>query len=82
MSNLYALAEYSHIFENCAKCLCAMCADFYVGFRACPICYYMKGNAVKKYCRSFCPNGVDWQIKEWYRQDKVIKDPFFNTVFP
>ncbi len=82
MSNLYALAEYSHIFENCAKCLCAMSADFYVGCRACPICYYMKGNAVKKYCRSFCPNGVDWQIKEWYRQDKVIKDPFFNTVFP
>ncbi len=82
MSNLYALAEYSHIFENCAKCLCAMCADFYVGCRACPICYYMKGNAVKKSCRSFCPNGVDWQIKEWYRQDKVIKDPFFNTVFP
>lgn len=77
----YILAENRQIFDNCEKCLCAMCANFFVGCRACPICYYLKGIAVKKYCRSFCPNCVDWQIKEWYRQDRVIKDSVFNTVF-
>lgn len=82
IEEFYILAEYRQICDNCGKCLCSMCADFYVGCRACPICYYLKGNAVIKYCRSFCPNGVDWRIKDWYRQNEVIKDSVFNTVFP
>jgi len=78
----YIIPENNHIFENCGKCLCIMCFNFYNGCRACPICYHLKGIAVKKYCCGFCPNGVDWRIRDWYRQNEVIKDSVFNTVFP
>lgn len=80
---LYILPEYMHPFENCQKCLCAMCDEFYKsGCRACPMCYYLGGIVAVKYCRFFCPCGVDLQVKDWYRQDEVIQNPNFNTVFP
>ncbi len=73
---LYSLPENFHIFENCGKCLCAMCKYFYLSAcRACPFCYYLKGAAVVKYCRFFVPNSADWIVQDWYELDNVTYPP-------
>lgn len=76
-NDLYILPESFHPFNNCQKCLCMMCADFYIGgCRACPFCYYLGGKVAVKYCRFFVPHCAPWQVKAWYRG--YFKDEFNN----
>lgn len=75
MLDLYILPEYVQPFKSCSSCLCAMCFYFYRGCRACPFCYYLYGAACVKFCDEFVPSMLPWQLREWFEQDRVIKDP-------
>lgn len=73
---LYFSDPESFPFKSCLSCLCAMCFKKPYGCHLCPLCYPLDGKACVKFCREFIPNSLeDWQLREWFDQDCVIKKP-------
>ncbi len=62
-------------FECCESCLCAMCFHYPGRCRYCYFCYQLNLNGLK-FCTDFVPNMLDRQLREWFNQERVIKDPY------
>ncbi len=76
MSELYILPEISQPYSQCASCLCAMCFHWFDRCSSCFYCLHLGADkCVVKFCRGFCPNNLNWQLREWFEQDFVIKNP-------
>ncbi len=76
MCDLYVLPEYAQPYSQCASCLCAMCFHWFERCSSCYFCYHLGADkCAVKFCRGFCPAYLPWQLREWFDQDRVIKDP-------